>query len=83
LYKEINYNSGFSYRGYFINNIWVGPGIFTRSDGSQEIGEWHNGALNGCGREKGQKGGLNYWGEYSNNKREGFGTVEDDNSILR
>jgi hypothetical protein len=58
------------------NDQWEGPGIFTKSDGTREIGEWQNGLLHGCGKEDcSSKYDVIYWGEFRQNKKEGFGTI--------
>ena len=75
-YKEKTYPSGNIYTGYFNKDgLAEGPGILIKPNGQKDIGEWHLNKLHACGKVEFASSGT-YWGEYKDNKREGYGTDE-------
>ena len=52
-----------------------GPGIVIAPNGCKNIGEYHLDKCHGCLKDE-YANCDKYWGEYKDNKREGYGTYE-------
>jgi hypothetical protein len=77
-YIETEAIDGFKYKGYVKKNGLVdGVGISIHGSGHKQRGEWHALKLHGAVKVTNIDGNT-YWGEYKNDKKEGFGTFEFD-----
>jgi hypothetical protein len=66
---------GYKFNGYFNkDSLPEGVGTLIKTSGVKEYGEWHLGEINGCGKVEWT--GNTYWGEYKDDKREGYGIYE-------
>ena len=66
---------GYKFNGY-LNGLGPveGVGTLLRTSGVKEYGEWRLGKINGCGKVEWT--GNTHWGEYKDDKKEGYGTFE-------
>ncbi len=63
-----------TYQGYLnADGQKEGAGFTHRNNCSYEYGEYHHEKLNGIGKAD-YINGINYWGQFKDNKREGYGT---------
>ncbi len=66
-----------TYYGYVNKDgDWEGVGIRIRTDGYKDYGEWHLNNQHGCVKVE-FADGDSWWGEYKDNKMEGYGTLQE------
>jgi hypothetical protein len=77
-YKEIKNSDGVIYKGYSKDGNREGVGITTTPSGLKDIAEYHLNNTHGCVKLE-WASGDSYWGEYKDDKIEGYGTREGAN----
>ena len=75
---EARYDDGSLYRGTLINNIRVGRGDYTFSNGDYYNGFWNNDMFNGVGLYRYKSNQKAYFGEFLNNLPHGQGALTID-----
>jgi hypothetical protein len=73
-------STGSKFTGYTNKDgLLEGVGTLIKTSGVKEYGEWHLGRINGCGKV--ERTGDTHWGEYKDDKREGYGIYEKADGI--
>ena len=77
-YVNEKYKQGSEYRGYKLNGLRHGYGVFYYQDGGMYEGEWKENKMHGRGKLYYQSGRLAYEGEWLNDQFSGHGCLHNE-----